>query len=239
MARITRRLKVYTTRIGIRDWVVAASSQKEALKAWDVRENLFASGAARETQDPTSIEIAMKNPGSPMPLPGNLRMPDEPQRPRAATKRSRDADEDGDEADVIRLDDRRTKKKNSADVIDFEAKRKQRAEGRTPAPQPESRPARGGKSKRKGKADERQASLPLPAPPPPPPPDRSKLDAAEEALEQHETESKERRKELDKKRRALELEIESFESEARRHRERLEKRVERERQAFEEQRRSR
>jgi len=56
--RITPRLKVYTTRIGIHDWAVAVPNQKAALKAWDVRENLFASGAAKPVDDPAVIEAA-------------------------------------------------------------------------------------------------------------------------------------------------------------------------------------
>jgi colicin import membrane protein len=67
--RITRRLKVYTTRIGIHDWAVAVPSQKEALKAWDVRENLFASGAAKVVDDPAVVEAAMKSPGVPVAVP--------------------------------------------------------------------------------------------------------------------------------------------------------------------------
>jgi hypothetical protein len=43
--RITSRTKVYMTRIGVRDWLVAADSQKAALKAWDVHRNLFSTGA--------------------------------------------------------------------------------------------------------------------------------------------------------------------------------------------------
>src|SRR5688572_25569465 len=70
------RLKVFVTRIGIRDWAVAVTSQKAALKAWDVRENLFASGAAKETQDPASITAAMKNPGVPVPVRETVIVPD-------------------------------------------------------------------------------------------------------------------------------------------------------------------
>ncbi|MBI1211286.1 MAG: hypothetical protein GC190_07480 [Alphaproteobacteria bacterium] len=66
--RITRRLKVYTTRIGIHDWAVAVPSQKAALKAWDVRENLFASGAAKVVDDPAVVEAATKTPGVPVAL---------------------------------------------------------------------------------------------------------------------------------------------------------------------------
>jgi hypothetical protein len=69
--RITRRLKVYTTRIGIHDWAVAVPSQKEALKAWDVRENLFASGAAKVVDDPSVIAAAMKTPGVPIATSGS------------------------------------------------------------------------------------------------------------------------------------------------------------------------
>ncbi|MES1156156.1 MAG: hypothetical protein ABUL73_00115 [Alphaproteobacteria bacterium] len=73
----TARLKVYATRIGIKEWVVAASSQKAALKAWDVRENLFAMGAAREVKDPDAIALALKTPGVPVPSPGQgkVRLP--------------------------------------------------------------------------------------------------------------------------------------------------------------------
>jgi colicin import membrane protein len=64
------RLKVFATRIGIRDWVVAAPSQKAALAAWDVRDNLFASGAAWVVDSPDAIAVAMKTPGVPAPAPG-------------------------------------------------------------------------------------------------------------------------------------------------------------------------
>ena len=49
--RITSRTKVYMTRIGVRDWLVATDSQKAALKAWDIHRNLFATGEARITND--------------------------------------------------------------------------------------------------------------------------------------------------------------------------------------------
>src|SRR5262245_15365649 len=64
--RITRRLKVYTTRIGIHDWAVAVPSQKAAQAAADGRENLFASGAAKVVDDADVIEAAMKTPGVPV-----------------------------------------------------------------------------------------------------------------------------------------------------------------------------
>lgn len=68
--KASKRLKVFVTRIGVHDWAVAVSSQKAALKAWDVRENLFASGAAKETQDIAAIEAAMRSPGEPVRVPG-------------------------------------------------------------------------------------------------------------------------------------------------------------------------
>jgi hypothetical protein len=74
--RITRRLKVYTTRIGIHEWAVAVPSQKAALAAWDVRENLFASGAAKVVDDPTVIEAAMKTPGVPVAVGGKPHVSD-------------------------------------------------------------------------------------------------------------------------------------------------------------------
>ena len=66
----SQRLKVFVTRIGLHEWAVAASSQKAALKAWDVRENLFASGAAKETHDVAAIEAALKSPGVAVRAPG-------------------------------------------------------------------------------------------------------------------------------------------------------------------------
>lgn len=59
------RLKVFETQIGVNIWVVAASSQKAALQAWDVRENLFAHGAAKETKDPAAIALALRTLGKP------------------------------------------------------------------------------------------------------------------------------------------------------------------------------
>src|SRR4051794_39153161 len=41
-AKPARRLKVYAARLdGLNDYVVAAPNQGEALKAWDIRQNLF------------------------------------------------------------------------------------------------------------------------------------------------------------------------------------------------------
>ena len=75
--RITSRLKVYMTRIGLRDWLVATESQKAALKAWDVHRNLFSTGEARLTNDATHVTLAMKTPGIPVPAPGRALAPEE------------------------------------------------------------------------------------------------------------------------------------------------------------------
>jgi cell division septation protein DedD len=57
------KLKVYATRIGFHDAVVAAPNQKAALAAWDIRENLFAQGAAEVTEDPQAVKAANAEPG--------------------------------------------------------------------------------------------------------------------------------------------------------------------------------
>jgi hypothetical protein len=57
------RLKVFCTQIGFHSWVVAASSQKAALEAWDVKENLFAIGAAKIVTDPIAVQLALTTPG--------------------------------------------------------------------------------------------------------------------------------------------------------------------------------
>lgn len=75
--RITSRTKVYITRIGVRDWLVAVDSQKAALKAWDVHRNLFSTGEARVTTDATHVALAMKTPGLPVAAPGQVVVPEE------------------------------------------------------------------------------------------------------------------------------------------------------------------
>ena len=57
------KLKVYATHIGFHDAVVAAPSQKAALEAWDIRENLFAQGMAAVTDDAAAIKAALAQPG--------------------------------------------------------------------------------------------------------------------------------------------------------------------------------
>jgi colicin import membrane protein len=64
--RSATRLKVFMTQIGFHNWLVAAPSQKAALAAWDISENLFATGAATVITDKDCIALAMKAPGLPV-----------------------------------------------------------------------------------------------------------------------------------------------------------------------------
>jgi hypothetical protein len=65
-----QKLKVFQTVIGLRTWVVATTSRKAALKAWDVHRDLFAAGEAEECNEPRAITAAMKSPGIPIPFGG-------------------------------------------------------------------------------------------------------------------------------------------------------------------------
>lgn len=168
--RITSRTKVYITRIGLKDWLVAVDSQKAALKAWDVHRNLFATGEARLTNDPAHVESAMRAPGVPVAAAGR------PAGPEGASN-------------VVKLP----------------------VSKRAPA-----------------------AAKPAPAAErPKPKPDRSKLDAAEDELRVFERETARQRSELARRKLSLETEIEALEAETSRRRERLEKRIARERAAYE------
>lgn len=69
MAKLPPRIKVFQTHIGFNDWVIATSSQKAALEAWDISQNLFATGEAFATEDPKAIEVALKSIGKPVVLP--------------------------------------------------------------------------------------------------------------------------------------------------------------------------
>lgn len=60
------RLKVYRTHLGFYETIVAAPSQAAALKVWDVRQNLFAEGAADVTDDPDAVKAALAAPGVPL-----------------------------------------------------------------------------------------------------------------------------------------------------------------------------
>jgi hypothetical protein len=67
------RIKVFQTHIGFDDWVVATSSQRAALEAWDISRNLFAAGEAFVTDDADAIALALKHLGKPVALPRKRR----------------------------------------------------------------------------------------------------------------------------------------------------------------------
>ena len=60
---MARTLKVFSTSAGFYEAVVAAPSRKAALAAWGVHDDLFASGAAREVDDPGLRDAALARPG--------------------------------------------------------------------------------------------------------------------------------------------------------------------------------
>jgi flagellar motility protein MotE (MotC chaperone) len=57
------RLKVFTTQSGFYDLAVAAPSQAGALRAWGIRQNLFAEGMAKVASDDAIVKAALANPG--------------------------------------------------------------------------------------------------------------------------------------------------------------------------------
>lgn len=61
-----RRLKVFQAQFGFHDSVVAASSQAAALAAWGTRQNLFAEGRAKVTDDPHAVAAALAHPEVPL-----------------------------------------------------------------------------------------------------------------------------------------------------------------------------
>lgn len=86
-----RRLKVFQAQFGFHDSVVAAPSQAAALRAWGIRQNLFAEGQARITEDPQAVEAARAHPEVPLrrPVGSNhpfelspTALPDVPDAPR-------------------------------------------------------------------------------------------------------------------------------------------------------------
>ncbi len=61
-----RKLKVYQAPFGFYDSVVAAPNQGAALRAWGSRQNLFAEGIARVTDDPDAVKAALAHPEIPL-----------------------------------------------------------------------------------------------------------------------------------------------------------------------------
>jgi hypothetical protein len=58
-----RRLKVFQAQFGFYDTVVAVPSQAAALRAWGVRQDLFASGEAKVATDAAGVKAALAHPG--------------------------------------------------------------------------------------------------------------------------------------------------------------------------------
>ena len=85
-----RRLKVFQAQLGFYDTVVAAPSQAAALRAWGMRQNLFARGEARVSEDPQAVEAALAHPETPLkravgstdPFGLEARLPDVPDAPK-------------------------------------------------------------------------------------------------------------------------------------------------------------
>jgi len=91
-----RKLKVFRAQFGFYDTGVAAPSQAAALKAWGIRQNLFASGDARLSEDEAAMAAARQNPETPLRRavgsnePFQLEptsLPKIPDAPKVATKR--------------------------------------------------------------------------------------------------------------------------------------------------------
>ncbi|HEY3799419.1 MAG TPA: hypothetical protein VGL58_13795 [Caulobacteraceae bacterium] len=126
-----RRLKVFQAQFGFYDTVVAVPSQAAALRAWGVRQDLFASGEAKVATDGAAVKAALAHPGEtlrravgskdPFALqPGSLpKVPDalkkkatatSPAAPKPAAERKPPADRsklDAAEAALRKVDERR------------------------------------------------------------------------------------------------------------------------------------
>jgi hypothetical protein len=61
-----RASKVYRTRLGFFETVVAAPNQTAALKAWGVHQDLFENGEADVTTDADAVRAAQAHPGEPL-----------------------------------------------------------------------------------------------------------------------------------------------------------------------------
>lgn len=88
------KLKVFVTSDGLADYVVAASSRPKALAAWEAHQDLFATGAAHETDDPDLMKAALAKPGEVLrrpakshTLPAALRKTPRPDGPAKAALR--------------------------------------------------------------------------------------------------------------------------------------------------------
>ncbi len=94
-----KKLKVFQAQFGFHDTVVAAPSRAAALRAWGVRQDLFANGEARIVTDPAAVAAAIANPETPLRRPVGSsdpfelepsRLPKVPDAPQRAAARSID-----------------------------------------------------------------------------------------------------------------------------------------------------
>ena len=81
-----KKLKVFQTRIGFHDVVVASASRAAALRAFGTRRDLFAQGLASVVEDPKIIEIALAHPETPLRRPAGSTQPFalDPARPQVS-----------------------------------------------------------------------------------------------------------------------------------------------------------
>ncbi len=93
-----RRLKVFQTTLGFYDTVVAAPSQAAALRAWGVKQNLFALGQASVTTDEAARAAASDCPETPLRRPVGAQapfalvpvsLPEMPPAPAGAARRTK------------------------------------------------------------------------------------------------------------------------------------------------------
>jgi len=71
----SRKLKVFQAQIGFFDTVVAAPSRAAALRAWGVRQDLFAEKLAHPTDDPEAVKAALAHPEIPLKRPAGASDP--------------------------------------------------------------------------------------------------------------------------------------------------------------------
>ena len=84
--RAGKKLKVFQTRVGFHDVIVASASRAAALRAFGTRRDLFAQGLASIVEDPKIIETALAHPETPLrrPAGSSQTFAIDPARPRVS-----------------------------------------------------------------------------------------------------------------------------------------------------------
>jgi hypothetical protein len=185
---MARKLKVYRTPIGFHDAYVAATSQKEALKAWGSDVDLFARGVAEAVRDEALMRAPLDAPGTVVKRPRGTSeafmasLPDEP----ATRKRRAHPSGAGDGPPPRHRSKAAPPRRERKTASTRTAAAPQSKEKSAPSPAPKPKPAR-------------------------PRPSRTKLEAAEASLDRARSEHDEaiadlraRERELQQRRRALE-----------------------------------